>query len=110
MCSTLSTVSVSIVATRIHRGLVDYAPIEFTEQYDITPSHSPPHSHGCNRLINPSQANGRPRRQEGTANMVPIAFTHLSRMEAAIPDMYEQDEVPKMSQDGSEHSLIDAEG
>ena len=102
MCSNFSTVSLTIAATRIQRGLVDYAPND-TEQYDITPSHSPSaHSHRCRRLFNPIQENGRPRRQEQKANRVSIAHTHLSRMEVAMPDMYEPHELPKMIQDGSE--------
>ena len=37
-----SMVTLSIAATRIHRGLLDYTSecTECTEQYDITPSHS----------------------------------------------------------------------
>ena len=33
-------VTLSIAATRIYRGLADYASIGDTEQYDITPFHS----------------------------------------------------------------------
>ena len=107
MCSTLATVSLTIAATRIQRGLLDYASND-TEQYDIIPSHSPLRLHRCRRLFNPSQEHGRPRHQERKANRVSIARTNLSRMEVAIP-MYEQDEVPKIIQDGSEHSLIEVE-
>jgi hypothetical protein len=32
-------VTLSIAATRIYRGLIDYASVGCTEQYDITPSH-----------------------------------------------------------------------
>ena len=107
MCSTLSTVSLTVAATRIHRGLVDYASIEFTEQYDITPSYSSLQSHRCRRPFDPSQANGC---SEWKVNGVPVTCTHPSRMEVTIPDMYEQDEAPKMGHHGSARSLIDVEG
>jgi hypothetical protein len=35
-----SMVTLSIAATRIHRGLIDYASVGHTEQYDTTPSRS----------------------------------------------------------------------
>jgi hypothetical protein len=96
-------VALSIAATRIHRGLVDYASVECTEQYDITPPHSSLHSHRCLRLFDSShsKANGRAERK---ANRVPVMHTQLSHMEVAIPKMYEQDEsdeTPQMSQHGS---------
>lgn len=109
MCLTLSIVTLTIAATRIHRGLVAYASVECTEQYDITPSHFSLHSHRCRSLFDPghSKANGR---TEWKANRVPITRAQLSRMEVAIPEMYEQDETPQMSQHSSAGSLIDVEG
>jgi hypothetical protein len=101
-----SVVAFSIAATRIHRGLVDYASAGSTEQYDTTPCHSSLHSRRCRRLFDPSQdkANGCTKWK---ANRVPILHTQLSRMVVAIPDMYEQHETPQMSQHGS---FIDVEG
>jgi hypothetical protein len=112
MCLTPSIVASTIAATRIHRGLVDYASVERTEQYDITPSQSSLHSHRCLRLFDTShsKADGR---TEWEANRVPIMRTQLSRMEVAIPVMCEQDETPQMSQHGSAGSLgslIDVDG
>jgi hypothetical protein len=104
-----STVALSIAATRIHRGLVDYASAGCTEQYGTTPYHASQRSHLCRRLVDPShsKANGR---TEWKANRVPITRTQLSSMEVAIPDMYEQDETPQMSQYSSSGSFIDVEG
>lgn len=111
MCLTLSIVTLTIAATRIHRGLVAYASVECTEQYDITPSHFSLRSHRCRSLFDPihSKANGL---TEWKINRVPItrAQAQLSRMEVAIPEMYEQDETLQMSQHGSARSLIDVEG
>ncbi|KAI0282825.1 hypothetical protein BGY98DRAFT_1174452 [Russula aff. rugulosa BPL654] len=78
-----SVVASSIAVTRIHRGLVDYASAGCTEQ--------------CRRQFDAShsKANGR---AEWKVNRVPITRTQLSRMEVAIPEMYEQDETPQMSQ------------
>ena len=102
-------VVLSIAATRIHRGLVDYASGGSTQQYDTTPSHSSLHSHLCRRLFDPShsKANGR---TEWKANRVPMMRTQLSLMEVAIPDLCEQDETPQMSQRGSAGSFIDVNG
>jgi hypothetical protein len=74
-----------------------------------TPYHSSQRSHLCRRLVDPShsKANGR---TEWKANRVPITRTQLSSMEVAIPDMYEQDETPQMSQYSSSGSFIDVEG
>lgn len=86
MCLTPSIVALSIAATRIHRGLVDYASVECTEQL-FDSGHS--------------KANGR---AQWKANRVPVMHTQLSDMEVAIPKMYEQDEsdeTPQMSQHGS---------
>jgi hypothetical protein len=93
-------VSSSIAATRIHRGLVDYASAGSTEQYDTTPYFSSLHSHRCRRLFDPShsKANGG---VEWKADRVPITRTQRSRMEVAIPEIYEQDETPQMSEAGS---------
>jgi len=104
-----SVIASSIAATRIHRGLVDYASAGSTEQYDTTPYHSFLHSHRCCRLFDPghSKANGR---TEWKANRVPIMHTQVSRMEVAIPELYEQDETPQMSQHGSAGSFIHVEG
>jgi hypothetical protein len=101
-----SVVASSIAATRIHRGLVDYASAGSTEQYDTTPCHSSLHSRRYRRLFEPSQnkANGRTKWK---VNRVPILHTQLSRMEVAKPDMYEQHETPQMSLHGS---FIDVEG
>jgi hypothetical protein len=108
---TPSIVALTIAATRIHRSLVDYASVECTEQYDVpTPSHSSLHSHRCHRLFDPSHSKGNGR-AEWRANRVPINVrTQLSRMEVAIPEMYEQDETPQISQHVSAGSLIDVEG
>jgi hypothetical protein len=102
-------VVLSIAATRIHRGLVDYASGGSTQQYGTTPSHPSLHSHRCRRHFDTShsKANGRTERK---ANRAPIMHTQLSRMEVAVPEMYEQDETPEMSQGGSEGSFIDVEG
>jgi hypothetical protein len=99
-------VSSSIAATRIHRGLVDYASAGSTEQYATTPYYSSLHSHRCRKLFDPShsKANGG---AEWKADRVPITRTQLSRMEVAIPEMYEQDETPQMSQAGS---FVDVDG
>jgi hypothetical protein len=35
-----SMVTLSIAATRMHRGLIDFVSVGCTEQYDKTPSHS----------------------------------------------------------------------
>jgi hypothetical protein len=101
-----SVVASSIAATRIHRGLVDYASAGCTEQYDTTLSHPSFHLHRCRRQFDAShsKANGR---AEWKVNRVPITRTQLSRMEVAIPEMYEQDETPQMSQ---HISFIDVEG
>src|SRR6267154_775284 len=109
MCLTLSIIALTIAATRIHRGLVDYASAECTKQYDKTPYHYFLHSHKCHRLFDPSHstANGC---ADWKANRVPITRTQLSRMEVAIPEMCKQDETPQMSQHGSAGSLIDVEG
>ncbi len=106
MCLTPSIIALTIAATRIHRGLADYASIECTEQYDITPSHASLRSHRCRRLFDPSHSNANGR-AEWKANRVPIMRTQLSRMEVTIPEMCEQDETPQMSQPGS---FIDVEG
>src|SRR5882762_1077845 len=101
-------IALSIAATRIHRGLVDYASVGHTEQYDTTPYHSPLHSHRCCRLPDPSYSNANGR-AESKANRV--TRTQLSRgIEVAIPEMYEQDETSQMSQQSSAGSLIDVEG
>jgi hypothetical protein len=96
----------SIAATRIHRGLVDYASAGSTEQYDTTPYHSSRHSHRCRRLFDPSHSktNGH---LEWKANGVLITRMQLSRMEAGVP---ERDETPQMIQHGSAGSFIDVEG
>jgi hypothetical protein len=111
MCLTPSIVALSIAATRIHRGLVDYASVECTEQYDTTPFHSSLHSHSRRQFDSShSKANGH---AELKANIVPINVTvrmEVSRMEVAIPDMYEREETPQLSQHGSAGSLIDVEG
>ncbi len=107
MFLTPSIVALTIAATRIYRGLVDYGSVECTEQYDITPSHSSRRSHRCRRQICPTEPNGC---AEQKANRVPIPPTQLSRMEVAIPEMYEQDETPQTTQHGSAGSLIDVEG
>jgi len=39
MSLTPSIVALTIAVTRIHRGLVDYASIECTKQYDVTLSY-----------------------------------------------------------------------
>jgi hypothetical protein len=98
----------SIAATRIHRGLVDYASAGCTEQYDTTPSHSSLHSHRCRRQFDSShgKANSRAERK---ADSVPIMRTQLSRVEMAKPEVYEQDKMPQ-SQHSSAGSLIDTEG
>ena len=102
-------VASSIAATRIHRGLADYASAGSTEQYDSTLYHSSPYSHRCRRLFDPShsKANGA---TEWKANRVPIMLTQLSRMEVAIPEAYKQDETLQMSQHGSVSSSIGVEG
>ena len=104
-----SVVASSIAATRIHRGLVDYASAGCTEQYDTTLSHSSCHLHRRRRQFDAShsKANGR---AEWKVNRVPITRTQLSRMEVAIPEMYEQDETPRMSQHISAGSFVDVEG
>ena len=104
-----SVVASSIAATRIHRGLVDYASGGSTEQYDTTPYHSSFHSHRCRRLsdVSHSKANGR---AGWKANRAHIMRTQLSGMEVAIPEMCEQDEMPQKSQHGSAGSFIDVEG
>ena len=102
-------VAPSIAATRIHRGLVDYASAGCTEQYDTTLSYFSLHLHRCRRQSNSSHSkvNGR---AEWKANKVITTHTQLSRMEVAMPEMYEQDETPQISQHGSAGSLIDVEG
>lgn len=98
----------SIAATRIHRGLVDYASAGSTEQYDTTTYHLSLHSHTSRRpSVSHSKANGRAERK---ANRVPITFTEVSRMEVAIPEMCMQDEALQRGQHGSGGSFIDVEG
>src|SRR6266566_386500 len=106
MCLTPSIIALTIAATRIRRGLADYASIECTEQYDITPSHASLRSHRCRRPFDPSHSNANGR-AEWKANRVPIMRTQLSRMEVTIPEMCEQDETPQMSQHGSAGSFIE---
>ena len=52
-------------------------------------------------------ANGR---AEWKANRVIITRTQPSRVKVTIPEMYEQDETPQISQHGSAGSLVDVEG
>lgn len=66
-------------------------------------------SHKCRRLFDPSHSKSNSR-AEWKANRVPITRTQLSRMEVVIPDVYEQDETPKMSQQSTGGSLVDVEG
>ena len=105
-------ITTSIAATRIHRGLVDYASAGSTEQYDTTPYHSSLHSHTCRRLSDLSHKKPNSR-AERKANRVPITFanfTQVSRMEVAIPKMHMQDEALQTGQHGSGGSFIDVEG
>jgi hypothetical protein len=106
-------VASSIAATRIHRGLADYASTGCTEQYDTTSSHSSLHSHRCRRQFDASHSHGKANgRAEWNAIRAPITRTQLSRMdsEVAIPEMYELDETPQMRQHVSAGPLIDVEG
>ena len=103
-------VALSIAATRIHRGLVDYASLE---EYDINPSHSS-RSHlyrsGLVDPVNTTRVNGRTERKANRVPIRAITRTQLSPIEVAIPDMYEQGETSRMDQHGSAGSLIIIEG
>lgn len=106
-------VALSIAATRIHRGLVDYASVE---QYDIIPYHSSRSHLYRSRLVEPVNTTKVSGRAERKATRVPIsAITHTqpSPIEVAIPEMYEmyeQNETPQKSQHRSAGSLLDVEG
>src|SRR6266403_1480522 len=101
-----SMVTLSIAATRIHRGLADYASNGHTKQYDIIELHRILPSPHCSQFGRPSDRinfRGNGRIEWKTTNRAPITTSPLSRMERAINRnrTYGQDQMPQTSQCGS---------